>query len=88
MEWVRLNSRAQDPFKVLRLSLRCTWERTAGGSSILIDPRSLRLPTLKHWGRPGFDVGREAAQGMPRSSHLVKRLETINANDERFALAA
>jgi len=33
-------------------------------------------------------VGREAAQGMPRSSHLVKRLETINANDERFALAA
>jgi len=25
---------------------------------------------------------------MPRSSHLVKRLETINANDERFALAA
>jgi hypothetical protein len=40
------------------------------------------------WGRLGFDVGREAAQGMPRSSHLVKRLETINANDERFALAA
>jgi len=41
-----------------------------------------------NWGRPGFDVGREAAQGMPRSSHLVKPLETINANDERFALAA
>jgi len=41
-----------------------------------------------YWGRPGFDVGREAVQGMPRSSHLVKRLETINANDERFALAA
>jgi hypothetical protein len=41
-----------------------------------------------NWGRPGFDVGREAAQGMPRSSYLVKPLETINANDERFALAA
>ena len=26
-------------------------------------------------GRPGFDVGYEAAQGMPRSSHLVKQLE-------------
>ena len=39
-------------------------------------------------GRPGFDAGHEAAQGMPRSSHLVKPLETLNANDERYALAA
>ena len=29
------------------------------------------------WGRPGFDVGYEAAQGMPRSSHLVKQLEIL-----------
>ena len=40
------------------------------------------------WGRPGFDVGHEAVQGMPRSSYLVNPLETINANDERYALAA
>jgi hypothetical protein len=43
---------------------------------------------LLQWGRPGFDVGREADRGMPRSSHLVNQLETIDANDERYALAA
>src|SRR5262245_28827508 len=29
------------------------------------------------WGRPGFDAGHEAAQGTPRSSHLVKPLEIL-----------
>ena len=37
-----------------------------------------------NWGRPGFDVGYEAAQGMPRSSHLVKQLE--HTKRERRAL--
>jgi len=41
-----------------------------------------------NWGRLGFDAGIEAERGMPRSSHLVNPLETINANDERYALAA
>jgi hypothetical protein len=40
-------------------------------------------------GRPGFDVGCEAAQGMPRTSDLVNPSGNfIYANDERFALAA
>ena len=42
-----------------------------------------------NWGRSGFDAGCEAEQGMPRSSYLVKQAgNTLNANDERFALAA
>ena len=41
------------------------------------------------WGRPGFDVGQEAEQGMPSASELVNPTgNQVNANDERFALAA
>ncbi len=41
------------------------------------------------WGRPGFDVGQEAEQGMPSTSELVNPAgNQVNANDERFALAA
>ncbi len=36
------------------------------------------------WGRLGFDVGYEAAQGMPRSSYLVNPLE--NYTRQRRAL--
>ena len=32
----------------------------------------------EYWGRPGFDVGYKAAQGMPRSSHLVNPLEILH----------
>jgi hypothetical protein len=40
-------------------------------------------------GRPGFDAGIEAAQGMPRTRALVNPSgNTLDANDERFALAA
>ena len=43
----------------------------------------------EHWGRPGFDAGIEAAQGMPRTRALVNPSGIIsNANDTRFALAA
>src|SRR5258706_12318797 len=38
--------------------------------SALLD--SLRSTIQTHWGRPGFDAGSDAVQGMPRSSHLVK----------------
>jgi hypothetical protein len=30
----------------------------------------------KFWGRPGFDVGTDPAQGMPSTSSLVNPLET------------
>ena len=30
---------------------------------------------LPYWGRSGFDVGRETAQGMPSTSSLVNPLE-------------
>ncbi len=41
------------------------------------------------WGRPGFDVGIKAVQGIPRISYLVNTTETsIVANDETYALAA
>ena len=44
---------------------------------------------LRVWGRPGFDGGSEAAQGVSRVRYLVNPPENqINANDERFALAA
>ena len=40
-------------------------------------------------GRHGFDVGYKAAQGIPRASDLVNTTgNAINANDERYALAA
>src|SRR5262245_24701856 len=47
------------------------------------------LRAMQNRGRPGFDAGAEAAQGMPRTSDLVNPSgNTLNANDERFALAA
>jgi len=56
----------------------------------------LKLETLRSrhnlsftWGRPGLDVGREAAQCIPRPSYLVNTAgKRIVANDERYALAA
>ena len=55
---------------------------------VACDPRVIRAQHIP-WGRPGFDVGFEAAQGMPRTSDLVNPAgNTTNANDERFALAA
>lgn len=42
-----------------------------------------------HRGRPGFDGGYKARQGMSRLSYLVNPTENnTNANDERYALAA
>ena len=46
-------------------------------------------PDLKYWGRPGFDVGYKAAQGIPRPSYLVNTTGiAIVANDDSYALAA
>ena len=49
-----------------------------------------KLTAMKlNWGRLGFDVGSEAVQGIPRASDLVNTTgNAINANDERYALAA
>ena len=41
------------------------------------------------WGRPGFDVGYKAAQGIPRPSYLVNTTGiAIVANNDSYALAA
>jgi hypothetical protein len=31
----------------------------------------------KLWGRPGFDVGYKAAQGIPRTDYLVNTIRTL-----------
>ena len=44
---------------------------------------------LNSGGDFGFDVGCKAVQGIPRASYLVNTTgNAINANDERYALAA
>jgi len=41
------------------------------------------------WGRPGFDRGCKAAQGIPRTGYLVNTSrKVITANDNSYALAA
>ena len=46
-------------------------------------------PILNSGGDFGFDVGCKAVQGIPRASYLVNTTgNAINANDERYALAA
>ena len=41
------------------------------------------------WGRPGFDRGYKAAQGIPRAGHLVNTTRKyLTANDNSYALAA
>jgi len=48
-----------------------------------------RSPILNSGGDFGFDVGYKAVQGIPRASDLVNTTgNAINANDERYALAA
>jgi hypothetical protein len=41
------------------------------------------------WGRPGFDVGCKAVQGIPRTGYLVNTSrKNLTANDNSYALAA
>jgi hypothetical protein len=67
--------RCETPFVFFRALSR----RIHGISGSRLRPRLEGGPiALKwvFWGRPGFDVGTDPAQGMPSTSSLVNPLET------------